>query len=61
MSMPQNGCAHFKESCRFKIYYQMQNHLLQNFENVSNHFGILGFKGFRIFVKKKIHGICYYF
>ena len=47
----QNGHAHFKESCRFKIYYQIQDHLLYYFKRVSDQFGILGIKVLRIFLK----------
>ena len=43
--MLQNGHIYFKKSCRFNICYQTQDHLLQDFENVSNHFGILGIEG----------------
>ena len=57
--MLQNGHTHFKNSFKFKIYYYMQDHLLQNFENLSYYFGILGIKGFRIFITK-FHGICYF-
>ena len=28
--MLQNGLTHFKKSCKFKIYYRMQDHLLQD-------------------------------
>ena len=58
--MLQNGHTHFKKSCKFTIYYQIQDHFLQDFENLSDHFGILGIKGSRAFLKN-FHGICCYF
>ena len=57
--MLQNGQTHFKKSHIFKIYYQMEDHLLYDFESMSDHFGILGVKGLRIFLKT-FHGICCY-
>ena len=50
--MLKNGRRHFKKSCRFKIYYQMQDCLLEDFENVFNHFVFLGIKSSRIFLKR---------
>ena len=37
----------------------MEDHLLYDFESMSDRFGILGIKGLRIFLKK-FHGICCY-
>ena len=37
----------------------MQDHLLKVFENLSDHFGILGIKELSIFIKNFI-GICYF-
>ena len=50
--MIQNSQVYFKKSCRFKIYNQIQEHLLRHFESVSDHFMILDIKGLRIFIKK---------
>lgn len=50
--MIQESRVYFKKSYRFKIYNQIQEHLLQDFESVSDHFMILDIKGLRIFVKK---------
>ena len=50
--MIQKSQVYFKKSYRFKIYNQIQEHLLQEFESVSDHFMILDIKGLRIFVKK---------
>ena len=48
--MLQNG-HNFEKSWRIKIYFQMQDHLLKVFENLSDHFGILGIKELSIFIK----------
>ena len=40
-----------KHLADLKFYYKMQNHLLQDFEKACNHFGILGIKGLRTFIK----------
>ena len=37
----------------------MEDHLLYDFESMSDRFGILGIKGLRIFLKT-FHGICCY-
>ena len=50
--MIQKSQVYFKKSYRFKIYIQIQEHLLQDFESVSDQFMILDIKGLRIFVKK---------
>ena len=50
--MLQNRHTHFTKSSRFKIYYQIQDHSLYDFESVSDLFGFLGIKGLRIFLKK---------
>lgn len=50
--------THFKKSCRIKIYSQMQDQLLYDFENVT----ILDFRHKRVKeISKKNHGICYFY
>ena len=41
-----------KRCRRYKINYHIQHHLLQDFESVSDHLGILGIKELRIFLKR---------
>ena len=49
--------THFKKSSRIKIYSQMQDQLLYDFENVT----ILDFRHKRVKeISKKNYGICYF-